>query len=47
MRTDVRLAWQSGGWFGVLDGLGHMLRLPHWLMGRVCDAYDRRIIGPQ
>jgi len=44
---DVRVGWRDDGLLGLLDALGHTLRLPHWLMGWVCAAYDRRIIGPQ
>ena len=31
-------------WLARLDSLGHKLRMPRLLMGRVCDAYDARLL---
>ena len=28
-----------------LDAIGHRLKLPRWVMHRICDAYDRQLLG--
>lgn len=43
--TDLRRGWLSGGPWGVLDTLGHMIGIPHWAMGWICERYDHRLIG--
>lgn len=38
--SDLKNMWQSCGWIGIADSLGHRLRLPRKLMRPICDYFD-------
>jgi len=44
LRVSENIRLQPG-WLGKLDGLLHLLHVPHFLMRPICEAYEKRVCG--